>query len=80
MKKVSREDVDEVCIYDNIKTIVMEEVERIKKEKERDSEDFKNLFLLTRTYGILKDDLRDDLKYGTFEALGIAFTEAELEE
>lgn len=74
MKKVKRSDIDEMNIYDSIKTIVMEEVKIIQANKNkngRDSDDFKNLFMLARTYAILKNDLRDDIKFDTLKSLGI---------
>jgi hypothetical protein len=64
-------DVDEYKIYADIRAIVQEEVANIRKKPSRDEDDFKSLFLLARTYAILKDDFRADMKEDTFGKLGI---------
>ncbi len=58
----SRNDYDEWLIYNDIKSVVKEEVSRIKKKKIRDEDDVIVLEKLTRIYANLKDDLREDLK------------------
>lgn len=53
-------DADEVAIYKDLVLVLKENLAAIKRQKP-DERDLKNLFLLARTYHVLKDDLRKDL-------------------
>lgn len=63
--------VDEEVIYEDIKSILMDDLATLKKKKNRDAKDAAHLFTLARTYAVLKDDLREDTKSDLFAKLGI---------
>lgn len=61
MTNSDNQDADEVTIYRDLVAIVKENLDLIKGQKPEERE-LKDLFLLARTYSVLKDDLREDLE------------------
>jgi hypothetical protein len=68
---MAKDNLDEMKIYEDIKDIVAITVARIKVRVEDDNElaedDAKTLFILSRIYASLKDDIREDIKAGLLD-------------
>lgn len=65
------DDLIELSIAENIKTIIRDEISKLRSKAQLEEKDFVKLEKLAKTYSTMMEDLRENLKTGLYGKLGM---------